>query len=194
MTVLTDIAATRNGYITSAQATVVGIPRRKLTEAVRSGELVQVSRGLYALPGIWEDPLYVAQHRFSRGVFSDDTALFLHDMTDRPPFVPTMTFPRSYNATAARAAGLACRTCADNVLDLGLCEIKTEYGNMVRAYDVERTLCDLVRGQCAPDTQLIIPAMRAYVRSESCDPMKLVAYARRLGVELKIRNYLEVLL
>ena len=65
---------------------------------------------------------------------------------------------------------------------------------MVRAYDVERTLCDLVRGQGAPDTQLITPAMRAYVRRESCDPMKLVAYARHLGVESKIRNYLEVLL
>lgn len=105
-----------------------------------------------------------------------------------------MTFPRSYNATAARATGLTCRTCADSVLYLGLCEIRTQYGNMVRAYDVERTLCDLVRGQGAPDTQLITPAMRAYVRSESCDPMKLIAYARRLGVESKIRNYLEVLL
>ena len=56
MTALTDMAASRNGYITSAQATGAGIPRRELTEAVRSGELVQVDRGLYALPGIWEDP------------------------------------------------------------------------------------------------------------------------------------------
>lgn len=191
---LTDIAASRNGYITSTQATDAGIPRRKLAEAVRAGELVQVDRGLYALPGVWEDPLYVAQHRFSRGVFSDDTALFLHGMTDRAPFAPTMTFPRSYNATAARAAGIICRTCADDALGLGLCGIATEYGNTVRAYDVERTLCDLVRGQATPDAQLVVPAMRAYVRGEGCDPVKLVAYARRLGVEPKVRSYLEVLL
>ena len=191
---LMDIAASRNGYVTSSQVTDAGIPRRKLAEAVRTGELVQVDRGLYALPDVWEDPLYVAQHRFSRGVFSDDTALFLHGMTDRAPFAPTMTFPRSYNATAARTAGIICRTCADNALGLGLCSIKTEYGNMVRAYDVERTLCDLVRGQGTPDAQLVTPAMRAYVRSEGCDPMKLVASARGLGVEPKIRNYLEVLL
>lgn len=191
---LMDIAASRNGYITSTQVTDAGIPRRKLAEAVRAGELVQVGRGLYALPDVWEDPLYVAQHRFSRGVFSDDTALFLHGMTDRAPFAPTMTFPRSYNATAARAAGIICRTCADNALGLGLCSIRTEYGNMVRAYDVERTLCDLIRGQGTPDAQLVAPAMRAYVRSEGCDPMKLVAYARSLGVEPKIRSYLEVLL
>ncbi|WP_308588112.1 type IV toxin-antitoxin system AbiEi family antitoxin domain-containing protein [uncultured Slackia sp.] len=99
-----DIATNHNGYITSAQATAAGIPRRKLTEAVR-GELVQVDRGLYAPPSAWEDPFCIAQHRFSRGIFSDDTALFLHGMTNRAPFSPTMTFPRSYNATTTKAAG-----------------------------------------------------------------------------------------
>lgn len=191
---LLDIATNCNGYITSAQVTDAGIPRRKLTEAVRAGELVQVDRGLYALPGVWEDPLYIAQHRFSRGIFSDDTALFLHGMTDRAPFALTMTFPRSYNATAAKAAGIACRTCADDVLGLGLCDIQTEYGNIVRAYDVERTLCDIVRGQGTPDSQLVVPAMQSYVKKKDRDPIKLVAYARNLGVETKIRNYLEVLL
>ncbi len=192
--VLLDIATNCNGYITSVQVTDAGIPRRKLTEAVRAGELVQVDRGLYALPDVWEDPLYIAQHRFSRGIFSDDTALFLHGMTDRAPFALTMTFPRSYNATAAKAAGIACRTCADDVLGLGLCDIQTEYGNIVRAYDVERTLCDIVRGQGTPDSQLVVPAMQSYVKKKDRDPIKLVAYARNLGVETKIRNYLEVLL
>ncbi len=191
---LMDIATNCNGYVTSAQATDAGIPRRKLAEAVSAGELVQVDRGLYALPDVWEDPLYIAQHRFSRGIFSDDTALFLHGMSDRAPFAPMMTFPRSYNASSAREAGIVCRTCADDLLGLGLCDVKTEYGNTVRAYGLERTLCDLVRGQGIPDVQLVIPAMKAYVRSKDCDPMKLVAYARALGVEPKIRRYLEVLL
>lgn len=191
---LTDIVTNYNGYVTSAQVTAAGIPRRKLSEAVHAGELIQIDRGLYALPDVWEDPLYIAQHRFSRGIFSDDTALYLHGMTDRAPFAPTMTFPRSYNATAARAAGIVCRTCADDVLDLGLCKVRTEYGNAVRAYDAERTLCDLVRGQGTPDAQLVTPSMKAYVRSKDRDPMKLISYARDLGVEAKIRNYLEVLL
>jgi len=191
---LVDIATDCNGYVTSSQVTDAGIPRRKLAEAVRSGELVQVDRGLYALPDVWEDPLYIIQHRFSRGVFSDDTALFLHGMTDRVPFAPTMTFPRSYNASAAREAGIVCRSCADDVLVLGLCDTKTEYGNTVRAYNLERTLCDLVRGQSTPDSQLVAPAMRSYVKKKERDPVKLVTYARALGVETKIRNYLEALL
>lgn len=191
---LVEIARGHNGYVTASQATSAGIPRRKLAEAVGRGDLVQISRGLYSLPETWEDPYLVAQHRFSRGVFSDDTALFLHGMTDRAPFSLTMTFPRGYNATPAREAGIVCRTCADEVLGLGLVELPTQNGNVVRAYDLERTLCDLVRGQGTVDSQVVTPAMQAYAKSPKKDVAKLIGYARELGVERKVRNYLEVLL
>ena len=192
--ILVEIAKGQNGSVSASQATAAGIPRRKLAEAVGKGELVQIERGLYALPETWEDPYLVAQYRFARGVFSDDAALFLHGMTDRAPFFLTMTFPRGYNATPAREAGIVCRTCADEVLELGLTELTTQHGNVVRAYDLERTLCDLVRGQGTVDSQVVTPAMQAYARSPERDVAKLVEYARRLGVERKIRTYLEVLL
>ncbi len=194
MSPLLELVSQAGGYVTSSQATEAGIPRRKLTKAVASGKLVKLDRGLYALPEIWEDPYFVIQHKFSRGVFSDDTALFLHGMTDRAPFSLTMTFPRAYNASSAREDGITCRTCADKMLDLGLCEITTPHGNKVRVYDIERTLCDIVRGQQVADTQVVTPAMRAYARKPDREPAKLVEYARKLGVEKKIRTYLEVLL
>ncbi len=194
MTLLLELASKNNGYVTSSQATRAGIPRRKLTEAVAAGDLVQIDRGLYSLPGVWEDLYLVAQHRFSRGVFSDDTALYLHGLSDRVPFSLTMTFPRSYNAAGAREEGITCRTCADEVLELGLCEVETPHGNTVRAYDVERTLCDVVRGQRVVDAQIVTPAMQAYVKGADRDPAKLVRYAKALGVERRIRTYLEVLL
>lgn len=191
---LAEAARNNNGYISSAQVTSAGIPRRLLADAVASGELVQVDRGLYALPDTWEDELYITQHRFARGIFSDETALYLHGMTDRAPFSLTMTFPRSYNATSAREAGVICRTCADNVLNLGTCETKTQCGNTVRAYDIERTLCDIVRGQKVVDLQVVVPAMRAYAASKNRNITKMMEYARRLDVESKIRGYMEVLL
>ena len=143
--VLVEMAESGNGYVTASQATEAGIPRRKLTEAVRKGNLIQVARGLYALP-------------------------------------------------PARKAGVICRTCADDVLGLGIMELTTQHGNVVRVYDPERTLCDLVRGQRTVDSQVVIPAMQSYAKSPKRDVQKLVGYARSLGVERKIRNYLEVLL
>lgn len=194
MKTLTDMAREHNGYVTSTQVTSIGIPRRLLSEAVDAGELVQVDRGLYALPETWEDPYLVAQHRFAKGVFSDGTALYLHGMTDRAPIQLTMTFSRNYNKTAAKAAGIVCRSCADRVLALGLSEVRTMYGNAVRAYDLERTLCDMVRGQRFVDEQMVNPAMKAYVSRREKNIPKLLGYARELGVESKIQSYVRVLL
>ena len=188
MRTVLEIASQNAGYVTAAQVTAAGIPRRKLAEVVRSGEVVQLTRGLYALPDVWEDPLYIAQYRFSRGVFSDDTALNLHEMTDHTPASLTMTFPRNYNTAAVKDAGIICRTCANEVLDLGLTQVKTIYGNMVRVYDLERTLCDLMRGKSVLDMQLLVPAMQSYTRSKDRDLVKRLFIIEGVGVVCGVRR------
>lgn len=194
MQAIVDLAQLNGGLVTTAQVVSAGIPRARISDMVKAGELERVQRGVYCLVDAWEDEFLAAQLRFPRGVFSDGTALYLHGYTDRTPFRLTMTFPRSYRATKAREAGIEVRTCADEVLDLGLATIETSYGNEVRAYDLERTLCDIVRGQRVVDAQVVNPAMKQYARSGEKDVQKLLGYARALGVERKIRNYLEVLL
>lgn len=194
MQAIVDLAESSGGLVTTAQVAGVGIPRARISDMVKAGELERVQRGVYRLMDAWEDEFLAAQLRFPRGILSDETALYLHGYTDRAPFQLTMTFPRSYGATKAREAGIEVRTCADEVLGLGLTTIRTPYGNEVSAYDLERALCDIVRGRRVVDMQVVNPAMKQYVRSGERDVQKLLGYARALGVEKKIRNYLEVLL
>lgn len=194
MQAIVDLAESSGGLVTTAQVVGVGIPRARISDMVKAGELERVQRGVYRLMDAWEDEFLAAQLRFPRGILSDETALYLHGYTDRAPFQLTMTFPRSYGATKAREAGIEVRTCADEVLGLGLTTIRTPYGNEVSAYDLERALCDIVRGRRVVDMQVVNPAMKQYVRSGERDVQKLLGYARALGVEKKIRNYLEVLL
>jgi len=194
MQAIIDLAKANGGLVTTSQVVGAGIPRARISDMVRAGELERVQRGVYCLADAWEDEFLATQLRFPKGTFSDGTALFLHGYTDRTPLYLTMTFPRSYRATKARESGIEVRTCADEVLGLGLATVRTSYGNEVRAYDLERTLCDVVRGRRVVDVQVVNPAMRQYVRSGARDVQKLLGYARALGVEKKIRNYLEVLL
>lgn len=194
MQAIVDLAESSGGLVTTAQVAGVGIPRARISDMVKAGELERVQRGVYRLMDAWEDEFLAAQLRFPRGILSDETALYLHGYTDRAPFQLTMTFPRSYGATKAREAGIEVRTCADEVLGLGLTTIRTPYGNEVSAYDLERALCDIVRGRRVVDMQVVNPAMKQYVRSGERDVQKLLGYARALGVEKKIRNYLEMLL
>lgn len=191
---LAIIAKSNNGLITTAQAKTLGIQGTRLSEAVRAGILVRVARGVYCLPDVWEDEFAIASMRFPKGILSHGTALYLHDMTDRTPEQITMTFSRGYNASSARGEGVRVKSCRAALIGLGRIELLTPSGNRVAAYDIERTLCDLLRGTSAPDVQLVNPAMKAYAKSKNRDVGKLLAYAKLLGVLGKVRGYLEVLL
>ena len=183
-----------NGIVTSAAVTEAGFARRELTEAVQRGDFVRLARGIYATPEAWEDEFALTQHRFSRGVFSHETALYLHGLTDRVPDALDMTFPHGYNTSNAKAAGVNTRTITPGLHEFGVTEIATTYGIMVRAYCSERALCDLFRSNITPDLQLAIPAIRSYLSSEARNTLRLMEYARKMRVEAKLRPYVEAML
>lgn len=182
------------GFVTASAAWARGIQNRELSAKVNRGELVKVERGLYCTPDTWEDEYVAAQHRFARGIFSHDTALYLLGLSDSAPELLTMSFPRGYNPSSAKRAGAITKSSPDGLHDLGRVELQTPYGNLVRAYNAERTLCDMLRGTSSPDLQLLSPAFRSYLSSSSRNLPKLQAYAKSLGVAAKVRKYLEVLL
>lgn len=191
---LNELVRKGNGIVTSAVATEAGVVRRELSEAVERGELVRLSRGMYATPDTWEDEFVLAQHRFSRGVFSHETALYLHELTDRAPDELIMTFPHGYNTGNARASGIDARTVTAKHHDIGVTEVTTPYGNTVKAYCAELTLCDLFRSNPSPDLQLALPAIRSYLASEGRNTVCLMEYARRRRVEARLRPYVEAML
>lgn len=191
---LMTIAEQNNGMVSSGEATAAGIARRELSEAVERGELVRVARGVYALPDAWEDEFALAQHRFARGIFSHETTLYLHGLTDRAPDAMTMTFPRGYNTRNARDAGIDARTVSADLYPAGTAEVGTPYGNAVAAYCPERAICDLFRSTSSPDLQLAIPSIRAYLSSEERNTVRLMEYARLMKVEAKVRPYVEAML
>ena len=65
---------------------------------------------------------------------------------------------------------------------------------LVRAYGVERTLCDVLRGMSSPDLQLLSPAFRSYSSPEGRNLPKLQSFADKLGVAAKVRRCMEALL
>jgi predicted transcriptional regulator of viral defense system len=183
-----------DGIVTSKQVTEAGFHRSVLPTLVRDNVLVQVSRGVYMKPTAWEDEMYLLQYRYSKGIFSHETALYLHDMTDRTPSRFTMTFPWGYNAASLKQENMNVKRTVNAYYELGIVEIPSPAGNTIKAYDIERTLCDIVRGNGACDIQIVNQAMKRYALSKGKDIQKLTGYAEKLRVKPKILNYMEVLL
>ena len=87
-----------------------------------------------------------------------------------------------------------CRSANEFLYTLGLTYVKTPLGNEVLCYDIERTLCDILRTKNRVDIQIISSAFKNYVQKKKIDIVMLSFYAKQLQVEKKLRSYLEVLL
>ena len=168
--------------------------RRILGELVEANIICRVARGIYAKPDVWEDEMYFLQYRFSKGIFSNETALYLHGLSDRMPLTYTLTFPRGYNALGLKRHNAKAKFVVSELYDLGVSENPSPCGNPLRVYDIERTLCDIVKGNNFCDIQLVNRAMKTYAASGEKDIARLVAYSEKLRVKPKILRYMEVLL
>ena len=78
-------------YITPKIAEESGISKFKFYKYVRENGLESVSRGVYSTGLDWVDELYVLHKRSANAVFSHDEAFYYHGLTDREPFVHTLT-------------------------------------------------------------------------------------------------------
>jgi hypothetical protein len=105
-----------------------------------------------------------------------------------------MTFPWGYNAASLREANVTTKRVINDYYGLGVMEMPSPAGNPIKVYDIERTLCDIVRGNNACDIQIVNAAMKRYAQSKEKDIQKLMGYAEKLRVKPKVLNYMEVLL
>ena len=182
------------GTITAGKVSACGLWRGSLKHLADKGILERTSRGVYILPEIWEDEIFNLQIRFKKGIFSKETSLFLHGFTDRTPHRYHMTFPINYNTTALKLENVIFDRVKNDLYEIGVADVKTPAGNIVRAYGIERTLCDILKGRSHTDIQIISEAFKRYSRSEEKNIPLISKYAKLLKVEKKVRSYLEVLL
>ncbi len=187
------LESSADGTITAGEVTKAGFHRSVLHELVDNGEIYRYGRGLYVRSDAWEDDLYLLQRRYGRGIYSHDTALYLLGYADSAPVRYTMTFPKGYNSPSLKEKNILIKRVVPENYSLGVTEIKSPCGNPIRIYDLERTLCDILRGN-GSDIQIITSAMKRYAASEEKDIHKLLKYADQLHVKPKVQRYMEVLL
>lgn len=98
---LYTIAEDQMGYLTTAQASAVGISSMALVMMSRRGTLERVSRGVYRLVAFPGNPLarYMRATLWPsgrRGVLSHETALSLHGLSDIAPETVHITVPADF--------------------------------------------------------------------------------------------------
>ena len=183
-----------NGIILTKHVTEAGIPRTYISQFVKNGVLERLERGVYINKDSFDDEMYRLQAKYASTVFSHDTALFLHDLTDRDPIHYSVTVPAGYNSQNIKAIGVKVYSIKKELYNVGLTSGKTIFGREIKCYNLERTICDIVRNRNGLDIAIVTDAIKRYSKRRDKNLPQLMRYAESFKVANLLRSYMEVLL
>lgn len=182
------------GIISAKEIKNAGIERAYLNASIEKGVIKKESHGNYVLSEDRPDEFKVIQCRSDKLIFSHGTALFLHGMSDRVPHMLDITVPQGDNVSRIKKdyENTKFHYCKKELWGLGIVTLKTPQGYDVKAYDLERCICDFIRDKKNIDMQIYTQALKEYFGGR-CNPRKIIKYARQFNIEQRVRMYMEVL-
>lgn len=191
---LKNLLEKNGGVIFSKSLDQANIPRIYLAKLVERNIIERIERGVYITKNSFDDEMYRLQVKYSQIIYSHDTALFLHDLTDRDPIKYSVTVKAGYNASNIKSLGLKVYSIKEELYKLGIIIVKTQFDHDVKIYDVERTICDILRSRNHMDIDILTGAIKRYAKNKNKNIPKLMELSKLFRVEKILRSYLEVLL
>lgn len=116
-----------------------------------------------------------------------------HGISDRIPFEHTITAPSGKVSSKAIQEEFKIYYIKPELFGLGKTMLTT-LRNKVAGYDLERTICDIVRSRNKVGSETFLAALKMYAASPKKDLNKLNTYATEMRIAGIVRKYLEVLL
>ena len=190
--VIEELAESANGYFSSKTASEKGISRWQIQELLKNGEIQKVRYGLYALKDVIPDELFITQLLCPKAIFSHETALFLTGYSDQLPFVYTLSVPHGY-VSKTLSNNYDVRHVANETSEQGITLVKSELGNDLKVYCIERTLCELLHKPSELNKERFMPALQTYMKSKEKNVLLLMEFAKMFRVEKRILPYLEAM-
>ena len=183
-----------NGYLNTSDVLQSDISKTTLAGYVKARGMERVEHGMYLAKDAWRDELYQISQQNNKVIFSHETALYLHGLMEREPVAVSVTTDPNYNGTHLRKRGIRVYRVRKELYELGAVMVETNFGNIVRAYDKERTICDILQHKDEMDVQVFRYAMREYMSIGGRNLRNLMKYAKIYGIEDKVRMYTEVMI
>lgn len=183
-----------HGILRTADVIAAGISKEYFYQYAKAYGLEKIAHGIYASADAWLDEMYLLQLQFSKVIFSYETALYLHDLSEMEPVPLSVTVAAGYNPAGLIKRGIKVYKVKPEWYELGVCKKKSSVGHLLRVYDMERTVCDIIRRRSETEVSVFKYALNQYSRHKDKDLNRLGAYAQAMRLEKQVRNYMEVLL
>ena len=131
--------------ITTADALKHQISKPVFLEYVKQMGLRKMAHGIYASDDAWPDIFRQIQMQYASVIFSHESSLYLHGISEREPDPIAITVKRGYHSSSMKEYGLKIYTISPANIGIGLTVKESPTGYPVRCYNIERTLCETER-------------------------------------------------
>lgn len=182
-----------NGILRTADVVAAGISKEAFYKYARDAGLEKAAHGIYLSPDCLTDEMYLLQTQFPKAVYSHEAALYLHELAEKEPLPFVVTVPASYNSGGLVKKGVKVCYVKTEWYNLGICEVLTPGGHYVKAYDMERTICDILRKRSGMDIAVFNYAVREYMKRRDKRISVLSRYAVTFHIEKQMNEIMGVL-
>ena len=191
MEIIESIMKMNNGYVTSKELSNLGIHRMYLNIMKEKGMIEKVGNGIYIDSSKIEDSYFVLGLELSNIIYSHMTALYFHGLSIKAPNDKyDITVPNNYFNYKIKNHNVFY--VDKDIYELGLIQIDTPMGNKVKAYDMERCICDIIRSKNRMDSEFVKHSVREYIKRKDKDLIKLSKYADKIGIKKEVMDFMEV--
>lgn len=175
-----------------------GISEDRIEELIKANCLHLITKGIYGKSGEFIDEFLIRQNILSKGIYSFETALYLHDLTDKFPYKVFMSFPAGYRLPQGAGQwgeNVVIKNMKENTSDIGIVELSISNSKKtIKVYSKERTLCDIVSRKNTVEQEVINHAYRTYLQADDSSVNRLLRMAKKVNTEKQVRQIVEVLL
>ena len=183
----------KKGYLNTKDVVKNNIPRIYLTKLVKDDKIKRVGRGIYTNQDELVDEFVVLQSKSKNAIYSNATALYLYGFSNRIPIKYDITINSGYNGTLQKDDNVNLFYTKKELLDLGVTNYKLDSGNVIKVYDLDKTICDIIKNKKKLDAEIFNKAIRDYYNSKDKNTLKLYEYAKKMNIYNKVRDTFEVL-
>lgn len=183
----------KNGYLTIKVVNENNISRFYLTKLIKENKIERVSRGIYSKKNEIVDEFVILQSKSKNAIYSNTTALYLYGFSNRIPIKYDITINSGYNGSLQKAKNVNLFYTKKELLELGVTDFLLESGNVIRVYDLDKTICDIIKNKKKIDAEIYNKAIREYFYSKKKNTLKLYEYAKKMNIYNKVRDTFEIL-
>jgi predicted transcriptional regulator of viral defense system len=192
-----DIARRAGGISSAAELIESGARWEDLYQLRDSGELIELSRGVYRVadaPATAHLDLVAVCRRAPEGMICLNSAASFWDLSDEMPDAVHLAIARGRHRPMIVYPPTRVHVFAAATFSLGREMKEIDSGETIAISSPERTVVDLMRLRSRVGRDLALGALRRYLQGSDAKPGELLALARRLRVGSVMVEAMEPLL